>query len=66
MPKNDSVPRWLIGLIIVFAGAIGTVGAIAISNAATINANKDSRKIQFQDIKARLERIENKLDKIGE
>ena len=60
--KNDSVPRWLIGLIIIFAGALATVGAIAVTNAATISARKEAQKTQFEDIKARLVRIENKLD----
>ena len=62
MAKNDSAPRWMIGLIILFAGALGTVGAIAVTNAATISERKESRKTQFEDIKARLVRIENKLD----
>ena len=60
--KNDSVPRWLIGLIIIFAGALATVGGIAVANAATIAARKESRKTQFEDIKDRLVRIETKLD----
>ncbi len=62
MAKSDSAPRWLIGLIILFAGALGTVGAIAVTNAATIFERKESQKTQFEDIKARLVRIENKLD----
>jgi len=62
MAKSDSVPRWLIGLIILFAGALGSVGAIAVTNAATISERKESQKTQFEDIKARLVRIENKLD----
>ena len=62
MAKSDSAPRWMIGLIVLFAGALGTVGAIAVTNAATISERKDSRKTQFEDIKARLVRIENKLD----
>ena len=60
--KNDSIPRWMIGLIIVFAGAIATVGAISICNAATLSERKAAQVTQFQDIKARLVRIENKLD----
>jgi len=60
--KNDSVPRWLIILIIAFAGALATVGTIAVTNAATISARKESQKTQFEDIKARLVRIETKLD----
>jgi len=60
--KNDSVPKWMIGLIIAFASALAAVGAISITNAATISARKESRKTQFDDIKARLVRIENKLD----
>ncbi len=66
MAKSDSVPRWLIGLIIVVAGALGVVGAIAVSSAATLSAHKDSQKTQFEDIKSRLVRIETKLDKLGE
>ena len=66
MPKTDSVPKWLIGLILICAGAIGTVGAISIANAATLSAHKDSEKVQFCDIKDRLERIERKIDKLGE
>ena len=62
MVKNDSAPRWLIGLIVLFAGAIGTVGTIAVTNAATICERKESQKTQFEDIKARLVRIEIKLD----
>jgi len=62
MAKSDSAPRWMIGLIILFAGALGTVGAIAVTNAATICERKESQKTQFEDIKARLVRIENKLD----
>ena len=65
--KNDTndatVPRWLIGLIIFFAGCIGTVGTIAITNAATISEYKNSQKSRFDDIRERLVRIENKLDK---
>lgn len=66
MPNSDSVPKWLIGLVILFAGALGTVGAITVTNAATISERKEAQKTQFEDIKARLVRIENKLDKIGE
>ena len=62
MAKSDSAPRWLIGLIILFAGALGTVGAIAVTNAATISERREAQKTQFEDIKARLVRIENKLD----
>ncbi len=62
MSKSDSAPRWLIGLVILFAGALGTVGAIAVTNAATISERKEAQKTQFEDIKARLVRIENKLD----
>lgn len=62
MAKNDSAPRWLIGLVVLFAGALGTVGAIAVTNAATIGERKESQKTQFEDIKARLVRIEDKLD----
>jgi len=62
MTKNSAAPRWLIGLIVLFAGAIGTVGAIAVTNAATISERKESQRTQFEDIKARLVRIENKLD----
>lgn len=64
--KNDTAPKWLIGLVILFAGALGTVGAIAVTNAATISERKESQKTQFEDIKERLVRIENKLDKLGE
>jgi len=60
--SNDTVPRWLIGLIIVFSSALATVGVIAVSNAATISERKEAQKTQFQDLKARLVRIENKLD----
>ena len=60
--KSDSVPRWMIGLIIAFASALATVGTVAICNAATLSARKESQKTQFGDIKARLVRIENKLD----
>ncbi len=60
--KNDSVPRWFIGLIIAFALAIGTVGAIAVGNAATISERRGATATQFQDIKDRLIRIEAKLD----
>ena len=62
MAKSDSAPRWMIGLIVLFAGALGTVGAIAVTNGATISERKESQKTQFEDIKARLVRIENKLD----
>ena len=62
MAKSDSAPRWMIGLIVLFAGALGTVGAIAVTNAATISERGESQKTQFEDIKARLVRIENKLD----
>ena len=61
--KND---KWLIGLMIVVASAIGAVGAISIANAATLSEHKEAQKTQFEDIKARLVRIENKLDKLGE
>ena len=64
--SKDAVPKWLIGLVILFAGALGTVGAVAIANAATISEHKEAQKTQFEDIKARLVRIENKLDKLGE
>ena len=40
-----------------------TVGIIAVTNAATITEYKESQKTQFRDIKDRLIRIENKLDK---
>ena len=63
---KDAVPRWLIGLVILFAGALGTVGAIAVTNAATISERKGAQKTQFEDIKARLVRIENKLDNLGD
>lgn len=63
---NDTVPRWLIGLIIAFATAIGVVGAIAVDTAATVSQHQTAQKTQFEDIKARLVRIENKLDKLGE
>ena len=62
MTKQESVPRWLIGLVIVFAGALGTVGAISISNAATLGERREAQKTQFADIKSRLVRIETKLD----
>ena len=62
MTKSDSVPRWLIGLTITFASAIGTVGVIAVCNAATLSERKEAQKTQFEDIKDRLVRIENKLD----
>ena len=65
MPKSDSVPKWLIGLIIVFAGALGAVGAISVANAAIMSEHKEAQKTQFEDIKARLVRIENKLDNLG-
>lgn len=60
--NNGSVPRWLITGLIACVLAIGTVGAIAVDNRATISARKESRKTQFEDIKARLVRIEAKLD----
>jgi len=62
MAKSDNVPRWLIGLILVFAGALATVGTISIATAATLSSHIDNQKTQFQDIKDRLVRIEAKLD----
>jgi len=62
MANSDSVPRWMIGLIIVFATAIATVGGIAITNAATLAERRTAQKTQSDDIKDRLVRIENKLD----
>ena len=59
---KDGVPKWMIGLIIAFASALATVGAISICNAATLSERKTAQVTQFQDIKARLMRIENKLD----
>ncbi len=56
--KADSVPRWLIGLIIVFATAVGYVGQLAVANSATLG----ERSTQLQDIRIRLIRIEAKLD----
>ena len=59
---NGSVPRWLITALIIIVGAMCTIGAIAVTNAATITEYKISQRTQFEDIKARLVRIENKLD----
>ena len=81
MAANETIPKWFIGVIVIIAGAIATVGAIAITNAATISEYKQAMKsaaivdaaavltarqaidTQFRDIKDRLIRIENKLDK---
>ncbi len=63
---KDSVPKWIIGLIIAFACSLATVGAITVTNAATLSEHKESQKTQFEDIKARLVRIENKLDNLGD
>lgn len=62
--ENGNIPRWLIGLLIFFATSLATVGAIAITNGATMSEYKDSQKTQFHDIKNRLERIENKIDEL--
>lgn len=66
MPSTVSIPKWLIVVILAFAGALTTVGTIAITNAATINGNEKVQVTQFEDIKARLVRIEAKLDSLGE
>ena len=72
MPKND-LPWRLIGLILVVAGALGTVGAIAITNKAAIAAQRDviehhndSQQNQFDDIKNWMIRFDEKLDRILE
>ena len=62
---KDSIPRWLMGLLVTLALCISAVGTIAITNAATISEYKDAQKTQFRDIKDRLIRIENKLDSSG-
>ena len=66
MTKTDTVPRWVIGLMTVIACALGVVGAIAVTNAETLRERKESQKTQFEDIKERLVRIENKLDRLGD
>ena len=72
MAKSESIPKWVIGLIIACVTALAGIGAIAINAQAGVLANRDAReahketqKTQFQDIKEWLVRIDGKIDKLG-
>jgi len=60
--QENGIPRWILPLICAFIAALATVGTISITNAATLVTRKEAQQTQFQDIKDRLVRIENKLD----
>ena len=62
--QENGIPRWMIPVLIALITAIATIGAISIANAATLATRKDAQQVQFQDIKNRLVRIENKLDSL--
>ena len=62
-PKQENgIPKWILPLIIAFVCALATIGTISITNAASYTSHKEAQKTQFEDIKDRLVRIENKLD----
>lgn len=44
---KDTIPRWVVGVIIAFATALATVGAIAITNAATLDEYKSSLGLEI-------------------